>query len=199
MPFLFKTLEKLSKWHLEQHATSLHKDQHAFPKGHCTENALSHMTDSVERGLKEKKVVLAVFLDIKGAFDNLNTNIITHGMRKHDVDEDIEWLNGYLDNRYCRVKGSSQYFKLACGTGQGGILSPTIWNFVMDTFLELFEAHAAEAIAYADDGVLITIADDMNTAQMQMQSAINKAESWATAVGLQLSVSKTKTMILSRS
>jgi hypothetical protein len=69
----------------------------------------------------------------------------------------------------------------------------------MDTFLELFEAHAAEAIAYADDGALITIAKDMNTAQMQMQSAIDKAESWATAVGLQFSVSKTKTMIFSRS
>jgi hypothetical protein len=89
MPFLFKILERLSKWHLERLATPLHKDQHAFRKGHCTENALSHMTDSVERGLKEKKVVLAVFLDIKGAFDNLNTNVITHGMRKHDVDDDI--------------------------------------------------------------------------------------------------------------
>jgi hypothetical protein len=43
MPFLFKTLEQLSKWHLEQHATPLHKDQHAFRKGHCTKNALSHM------------------------------------------------------------------------------------------------------------------------------------------------------------
>jgi hypothetical protein len=69
----------------------------------------------------------------------------------------------------------------------------------MDTFLELFEAHAAQAIAYADDGALITIADDMNTAQMQMKSAIDKAESWSTAVGLQFSVSKTKTMIFSRS
>jgi hypothetical protein len=119
-------------------------------------------------------------------------------MRKHDVDDDItNWLNGYLDNRYCRVKGSNQYFKLACGTGQGGILSPTIWNFIRDTFLELYEAHPAEAIAYADDGALITIADDITTAQMLMQSAIDKAESWATAVGLQFSVAKTKTMIFS--
>jgi hypothetical protein len=39
----------------------------------------------------------------------------------------------------------------------------------------------------------------MTTAQMQMQTAIDKAESWATAVGLQFSVAKTKTMIFSRS
>jgi hypothetical protein len=116
MPFLFKTLERLVKWRMEQHATPLHKDQHAFRKGHCTENALSHMVDSIEKGFKQKKVILAVFLDIKGAFDNLSTDVIVHGMHKHDVEDKItEWLKGYLDNRF---------FKLACGTGQGGILSP---------------------------------------------------------------------------
>jgi hypothetical protein len=200
MPFLFKTLERLVKWQMEQHATSYHKDQHAFRKGHCTENALSHMVDSIEKGFKQKKVILAVFLDIKGAFDNLSTDVIVHGMHKHDVDDEItDWLNGYLDNRYCRVKGSNQFFKLACGTGQGGILSPSLWNFVMDTFLEIFNAHATEAIAYADDGALIILANDIETAQRQMQSAIDKADTWATTVGLQFSVSKTKAMIFSRS
>jgi hypothetical protein len=166
MPFLFKTLERLVKWQMEQHATSYHKDQHAFRKGHCTENALSHMVDSIEKGFKQKKVVLAVFLDIKVAFANLSTEVIVHGMHKHDVDDEItDWLNGYLDNRYCRVK----FFKLARGTGQGGILSPSLWNFVMDTFLEIFNVHAAEAIAYADDGGLIILADDIETAQLQMQ------------------------------
>jgi hypothetical protein len=32
MPFLFKTLDRLVKWHMEQHATTLHKDQHNFAK-----------------------------------------------------------------------------------------------------------------------------------------------------------------------
>jgi hypothetical protein len=69
----------------------------------------------------------------------------------------------------------------------------------MDTFLELFNAHAAEEIAYADDGALIVLAEDMETAQLQMQSAIDKAETWANTVGLQFSVSKTKAMVFSRS
>jgi hypothetical protein len=69
----------------------------------------------------------------------------------------------------------------------------------MDTFLELFVAHAAEAIAYADDRALIILVDDMETSQLQTQSAIDKAETWANTVGLQFSVSKTKAMIISRS
>jgi hypothetical protein len=200
MPFLFKTLERLVKWQMEQHANSFHKDQHAFGKGHCTESALSHMVDSIEKGFKQKKVVLAVFLDIKGAFDNLSTEVIVHGMHKHDIDDKItDWLNGYLGNRYCRLKGSNQFVKLACGTGQGSILSPSLWNFVMDSFLEIINVHAAEAIAYADNGALIILADDIATAQLQMQSAIDKADTWATTVGLQFSVSKTKAKIFFRS
>jgi hypothetical protein len=139
MPFLFKTLERLVKWHMEQHILPFHKNQPAFRKGHCTENALSHMVDRIERAMIEEQAALVVFLDIKGAFDNLHSKLIAHAMRKHDVEDDIVlWLQNYLDHRYCRIKGSTQHFRLIQGTGQGGILSPTIWNFVMDTFLELF-------------------------------------------------------------
>jgi hypothetical protein len=64
------------------------------------------------------------------------------------------------------------------------ILSPLLWNFVIDTFLEIFKAHTAEVIAYADDGALIVTADDMDTAQHHMQTAIDKAQAWAEVVGL---------------
>jgi ribonuclease HI len=89
-------------------------------------------------------------------------------------------------------------FDLKKGTGQGGILSPQLWNFVMDTFLEIIEAHTAEVIAYADDGALIVTADDMDTAQHRMQIAIDKAQAWAEVVGLKFSIQKTKAMIFSR-
>jgi retron-type reverse transcriptase len=139
MPFLFKTLERLVKWHMEQHMLPFHKNQHAFRKGHCTEHALSHMVDHIEHAMIKKQAALVVFLDIKGKFDNLHSKVIAHGMLKHGVDEDIVlWLQNYLDYRYCRIKGSTQHFQLIQGTGQGGILSPTIWNFVMDSFLGTF-------------------------------------------------------------
>jgi hypothetical protein len=73
-----------------------------------------------------------------------------------------------------------------------------IWNFVMDTFLEIFTAHAAEAIAYADDGAIIVITDSIAKAQQTMQTALDKAQSWAEAVGLEFSISKTKAMLFSK-
>jgi hypothetical protein len=92
-------------------------------KDHCTENALSHMVDRIERAMIEKQAALVVFLDIKGAFDNLHSEVIAHGMCKHDIDEDIIlWLQNYLDHRYCRIKGSTQHFRLI---GQEELVSCT--------------------------------------------------------------------------
>jgi hypothetical protein len=73
-----------------------------------------------------------------------------------------------------------------------------IWNFVMDTFLKIFTAHAAEAIAYADDGAIIVIADSIAKAQQTMQTALDKAQSWAEAAGLEFSIPKTKAMLFSK-
>jgi hypothetical protein len=50
-----------------------------------------------------------------------------------------------------------------------------LWNFVMDSFLEICIAHAAEAIAYADDGAIIIIAKTIEIVQQQMQTALDKA------------------------
>jgi retron-type reverse transcriptase len=146
MSFLFKALERLVKWHIEGHAKPFQPNQHAFCKGHCTENALSLMTDIIESSISLGHIALVVYLDIKGAFDNLSSTSIAKGMTAHDVDKDII---GYLNHRYCKVKGSKQFFKLVRGTGQGGILSPMVWNFVMDFFLEKFLDSPLEVIGYA--------------------------------------------------
>jgi phage terminase large subunit-like protein len=120
MSFLFKALERMMvKWHVEDdNYLPFHKDQHAFCKGHCTENALSQMVDRLERAMSKNQAAFVVFLDIKGAFDNLSSNVIAHAMTKHEVSDNIVgWMLGYLNYRFCKVNGSKQFFKLIRGTG----------------------------------------------------------------------------------
>jgi hypothetical protein len=74
-------------------------------------------TDSKEQCLKNQ-AAFVVFLDIKGAFDNLSSNVIAHAMTKHEVSDNIVgWMLGYLNYRFCKVNGSKQFFKLIRGTG----------------------------------------------------------------------------------
>jgi hypothetical protein len=100
MSFLLKTLERLVQWRLETTAAPYHRNQHVFRTGHCTEHALSHMTDLAEKALLRQHVALAVFLDIEGAFDTLSSKAIGRGMRKHGVEENLTlWYTQYLRHR----------------------------------------------------------------------------------------------------
>jgi retron-type reverse transcriptase len=166
MPLFFKALERLVQWCMDATALPLDKEQHAFRKGHCTEGALSQLVDTVERALHHRQKALVVYLDIKGPFDNLNSSTIAQGMVEHGVEEeDVHWFEGYLQSRYCSVKGSNQHYKLVKGTGQGGVLSPIVWKFVMDSFLAAYSDHAATAISYADNRALIITCTDLEIAR----------------------------------
>ena len=75
---LLKGLEKLVKWNLERTALAekpFNKTQHAYSRVKNADTALATLTDLIEKGFLRKKFALWVFLDISGAFNNLNTNL----------------------------------------------------------------------------------------------------------------------------
>ena len=51
----------------------MHPRQHAFRVGHSCDLALAEVIDFVEGGLEDGQVTAGIFLDIRGAFDNLDT------------------------------------------------------------------------------------------------------------------------------
>ena len=199
MVFFVKALERLVQWNLEQITRPIHRRQYAYRKGFCAENALSGLVDRVERALSNKKVALAVFLDIEGAFDNATAHAIKKGMKEHGADEDsTQWFVNFLKNRVASVRGQKGTFKLNKGTRQGGVLSPVVWNYIMDNFLALFDRGRTEAFAFADDGALIIVANSIKVASRLLQKALNKACRWAQQNQLTFSSKKSVAMIFTR-
>ena len=75
--FLIKGLERVMLWELNRTAlreSTLSDRQHAFRKGRSTDSALTSMVEHIESALINKGFALGVFLDIQGAFDNVNPN-----------------------------------------------------------------------------------------------------------------------------
>ena len=73
--FFFKTLERMVQWELESNEMKenpLHINQHAFQAGPSTHTAASSFADFTEEALSRKQTVLVAFIDIKGAFNNVN-------------------------------------------------------------------------------------------------------------------------------
>ena len=60
----------------------LSKLQHCFRKGHSTTSASSKFIDDIALGLDRGQCIVAVFLDIKNAFDTIDHKILI-GKLKH--------------------------------------------------------------------------------------------------------------------
>jgi hypothetical protein len=73
-----------------------------------------------------------------------------------------------------------------------------LWNFVTDSFLDIFTDAVAKVIGYAKEGALLIGAEDIGFAQRQIQMALNKAQQWTSEVGLTFSIAKPKAVIFSR-
>jgi ribonuclease HI len=203
--FLFKLKEKMVGAHLNETTLRdmpMHPNQHAFRKGHSTENALSELFDKVEQALLKQKFAIIVFCDIKGAFDNMCQRAIIASMRKKNVPPDIiGWYEFYLNNRLCEstAAGVTVILKVTDGSPQGGVLSPTLgWNLPFDDLLSKYDWGDSLAMGFADDGAMAQFGSHLPTVRDLAQRALDKAVDWAVSCGLELDKKKTVAMIFTR-
>ena len=107
----------------------------------------------VYRGSK----VLAISLDIRGAFDHILYDSAERVMQHHNFDPKIiKWYLRFLRSRVCtyQVKGVTRRQLLRRGVPQGRILSPLLWNLVFDELVLAMNTRV-RMNAYADDGLLM--------------------------------------------
>ncbi len=202
--YFLKAMERLVLWELEDtvlKSNPLSKDQHAFRKGSSTDSALSDMVDNIERSILRKEFSLGVFLDIQGAFDNLDPASAIKGMKQKGFPSKIlNWYRQYLLNRtiVTVIKGYSATRILTRGVPQGGVLSPLIWNIVFDTFLNIFRSGPVQAKGFADDAGLLASGLDPHTLVLQMQKSVDKAVNWGKENGLTFGAAKTVAVLFHR-
>ena len=204
MSFMFKTLERLILWHLEDTVLktfTMHKNQHAFRKGRSTESALSDLVDHLESSALDGGTAIGVFLDIEGAFDNLLPAGVIQNLKTRNTPTPLlQWFQNYLVSRYVMVdyKGVTATRKLVKGTPQGGVLSPVLWNLAFDEVLTLVEGTAIKAFGYADDLALVGRGPDLKTNISQLQTVLNRVTDWGNSQGLKFSPSKSVAIAFTR-
>ena len=204
MSFVFKTLERLVLWHVEESALKhfpLHRNQHAFRRGHSTEAALSKMVSFIEETYAKKEIAVVVFLDIEGAYDNTSTRAVVAGMVKHGFpSEIINWYEFYLLNRTCEMEAGGAKFKrrLKTGVPQGGVMSPVAFNLPMDDFLVECDLVETEALGFADDGSLMVRGSNLAVILAKIQHTLDRVSKWATRCGLKFSSSKSSAVVFTR-
>ena len=181
MSFVFKGMERLVYWHLLNTALAqrpLSSNQHGFRAGYSTETALTKVVSKLESAVYRGGTALAVFLDVQGAFDNVDPSKAIHAMERRGFPPQmVHWYTSYLTTRLTtfRYKGLALTRRTTRGVPQGGILSPLMWNVLFDEFLQLYQEGLVGCEGYADDALLLIANHSLRFSLMQMQQALDKA------------------------
>ena len=97
-------------------------------------------------------MALGTFLDIEGAFDNVSFDAIERALEVN------RWISSMIHNRQTTVElqGERRTIAIRRGCPQGGILSPFLWNLVVNELLEYTRNKIPSDLqGFADDLALV--------------------------------------------
>ncbi|XP_023311923.1 uncharacterized protein LOC108915083 [Anoplophora glabripennis] len=140
-----KTYERLIKNRLEHWLEKnylLARFQYGFRRGRSTNEALAILTNDIQISFTNNQSVMATFLDIKGAYDNVLIDRLTIKLNKLGIPPRITLhLRNLYVNRsiYLKINNSITTSRVtSVGLPQGSILSPllfTIYTMDLETIL----------------------------------------------------------------
>ena len=199
MQYQMKGKEKLLIKDNEIGKKPIHNNQHGFRKARSCMSSLSSKVGRIEKALVDHGFALAVYLDIKGAFDHCRNHCITRacqlrGCKTHFV----EWFADFFNNRRIIIdfKGKQYTKYCAMGTPQGSTASPYFWNLIADELHEAIDnIEGVASEGFADDTCFVAIGEKTQKLQEVMQQALKAAEKWAEDHQLEFSASKTVVML----
>ena len=162
--FLLKGRERIMQWYINDSIiTQPLYAQHAYSVGRSCDSAVSEAVNFIEKNTFRGSHVLAVSLDCSGAFDRISFESARTAMKNKNFPKGaLELYMDLLENRHisASLQGEHTKRKPVRGSPQGGVLSPLIWNIIMDSILSTFEGTATKVVGYADDILLMVAGKD---------------------------------------
>ncbi|KAK3895411.1 hypothetical protein Pcinc_000864 [Petrolisthes cinctipes] len=164
-------------------SSKLSSNLHGFMKGRST-------SDCFIKCLANTPSKCRAFVDLKGAFDRANKDVIIEELIVKGIKGRLlEWICDYLYNRKAQVwfQGAvSSEETLDLGTPQGSVLSPMLFNTLMDKIARYEFPQGTQVIIYADDIVI------QCETPRKLSSALEQLSSLCVQMGLVINEAKTK-------
>lgn len=203
---VMKTYERLIKNRLEFWLESnniIPSSQFGFRKSTSTQENIASLLTEIQLGFTTNKSSSVVFLDITGAYDNVNLKILANKMQHIGI-PDMVILNVYnlycLRNIYIRTNnnliGPRQ---TSVGLPQGSILSPILYIIYSHDFEQQFLNNNIKIYQYADDYALCTQDKDIEVCHSNLQLAVEKAAEWFEKNGSTIAEEKSSVCTFTRS
>ena len=175
---------------------SLHPNIRGFTQGRSTQDCISYVLAqlSEHHNCRRKYRPVAVFLDLEKAFELANRLAITELLVKKGIrGRMLSWLADYLDHRTAKVRFQgtlSEPLTFENGTPQGSVLSPTLFNLLMEDIVQQPFHCATKVLSYADDLVLISTIPSQDSLERDLGLIEDRCE----YLGLKISAEKSCAM-----
>lgn len=145
-----------------------------------------------------KEFLVAVFFDIEKAYDTLWREGLLIKLDKIGVGGRMyNWILDFLFKRTFQVRigeEMSTLHDILNGTPQGSVISPILFNIMINYIYERVKPSMGKAL-YADDGAVWKRGRNLRNVVKGIQESINEVERWSVEWGLKFSVLKTQYMV----
>ena len=148
--------------------------------GRSTTDSLHLLEVTVKNTWQTRKTVLALFLDIEGAFPNVVTDRLLHNMRKRKLPDSLVHFTGrVLADRKTRLifdGHTSEWILVANGIGQGDPLSMVIYIIYNADLVDVSQGHPNELmLAFVNNTAFIAIGKSTEETHGMLQDMPERA------------------------
>lgn len=174
--------------------------QSGFREQHSTESAILLVLENWRRALDMGILVLAVFIDLKRAFETINRNTLLKKLEKMKIcGKTLKLIEELLSNRKQKVKINghlSQERDIPVGLPQGSRLAPLLFLLFINDLNKVLKY--CKIHLFADDTLIYIEGTDVKDMTSKLNEDLGRLADWMAANTLSVNVKKTKGMLLSR-
>jgi hypothetical protein len=203
LPVYEKSMEMIVKSQLLLFIKSnhiLHESQSGFRENHSCETAINFVLSEWKDYTENKKLIIAVFLDFKRAFETINRDLLVEKLYNCGFDDTaVKWFKNYLTDRKQQTKIGNIISNMTdCTTGvpQGSILGPLLFIIYINDMIKIVKN--CKLKLFADDSLLYVECNDVNEGILKLNEDLTTIYAYLCFNKLSLNVKKTKAMIIGR-
>ena len=176
----------------------INKYQSGFRQNKSTDDHLFWLSQSVMESFNREGYVVAAFLDVEEAFDNVWHNGLRYKIFMLDLPTKMtRWLSDFLVGRVIQVNMNGFRFdKISpiAGVPQGSVLSPLLFLIYVNDLTKPHHRQNSKS-QFADDTALWAASKNVQSATKLLCKDLRKPGKWCAKWRIKLNPEKTKVII----